>query len=168
MKQLALACAFVAATAAAIAAPPERANQPVYRSGPWFVVRSVRDEGNVVACTGFYRANRQVQLSKDTLIVQTTPLDVKSVAFAFDDQPVGAQRPLTAGEQELKAIAFSGVDFTRLAHSARVRIDVETPQGVMRHELELNGLAGALENIDKGCPAPPNPPAPKRRRLRHR
>jgi len=37
----------------------------------------------------------------------------------------------------------------------------------MRHELELKGLAGALDNIDKGCPAPADPPQQKRRRMRH-
>ncbi|HTH79513.1 MAG TPA: hypothetical protein VL593_11075 [Ramlibacter sp.] len=41
------------------------------------------------------------------------------------------------------------------------------PQGTMRHELELKGLAGALDNIDKGCPAPADPPQQKRRRMGH-
>ena len=64
----ALAASFVAIESAPAA---ERPNQPVYRNGPWFVVRSVRDAGAVVACTGFYRANRRVQLSKDTLAITT-------------------------------------------------------------------------------------------------
>jgi hypothetical protein len=167
MKPILAALALlVCGVAPAEAAEPP--NQPVYRSGPWFVVRSVREGGDVVACTGFYRANRQVQLSKDMLIVQTTPLDVTGVAFGFDDQPVGASRPLSAGEQEIKAIAFSGDDFVKLAHSSKVRIEVETPQGTLRHELQLDGLAGALDNIEKGCPVPANAPAaPNRRRLRH-
>ena|SRR5438067_6965475 len=152
------ACAFAQAA--------EAPNQPVYRSGPWFVVRSVRDGGNVVACTGFYRANRHVQLSKDTLVIETSD-DVKGVAFGFDDQPMGAQRLLTTGEKELKAIAFSGEDFARLAHSRKVRIEAVTPQGTLRHELELNGLTGALESIGNGCPVPQNKhQRPVRRRLR--
>jgi hypothetical protein len=140
----------------------------VYRSGPWFVVRSVRDGGSVVACTGFYRASRRVQLSKDMLAIKTAE-DVNSVAVGFDDGPLGAARPLTPGEKDLKAIAFTGDDFAKLSHSNKLRIEVETPQGVMRHEFELNGLAGALDNIDKGCPVPADPPKPatKRRRMHH-
>ena len=157
---LVLACAGVSAGTA------ERPNQPVYRSGPWFVVRSVRDGGNVVACTGFYRANRRIQLSKDMLAVKTGE-DVNSVAVGFDDGPLGAARPLTAGEKDLKAIAFTGDDFAKLAHSSKLRIDMETPQGVMRNELELKGIEGALDNIDKGCPVPADPPPQKRRRKRH-
>jgi hypothetical protein len=159
-----LALLAFAATTCVFAQPPERANQPVFRSGPWFVVRSVRDGGKVVACTGFYRANRHVQLSKDTLIVQT-PEEAASVALGFDDK-AGAQRPLSAGEKELKAIAFTGDDFAKLAHSSKARIDVVTPQGTMRHELELNGIAAALENIDKGCPVPEPPKTPVRNRHR--
>jgi hypothetical protein len=147
----------------ALAQPPERPNQPVYRSGPWFVVRSVRDGGNVVACTGFYRANRRVQLSKDMLIM-LTPEEVKSVAFGFDDEPMGAQRPLSAGEKDLKGIAFMGDDFKKLATSRKVRIEIVNAQGTMRHELDLNGLVGALDNIDKSCPVPADAPVRKRRR----
>jgi hypothetical protein len=162
MKHLLLALAAV--SGCVFAQPPERPNQPVFRSGPWFVVRSVRDGGNVVACTGFYRANRHVQLSKDTLIIQTQE-DVKGVAFGFDDRPAGAQRPLSAGEKDLKAIVFSGEDFKNLTSSYKVRVEVLTPQGTMRHELDLHGLAGALGNIEQGCPVPQEP-KPLRRRHR--
>jgi hypothetical protein len=163
MKRTVLLLAAVSSLA--WAQPAERPNQPVFRSGPWFVVRSVREGGNVVACTGFYRANRHVQLSKDMLIIQT-PDEVKGVAFGFDDQPMGLQRPLSAGEKDLKGIAFTGEDFAKLPKSRKVRIDVETAQGTMRSELELNGLAGALENINAGCPVPS--PAQKPVRHRHR
>lgn len=159
--------AFLAilASLGAVAQPAERPNQPVFRSGPWFVVRSVRDAGSVVACTGFYRANRRVQLSKDMLIIKT-PEEVASVAVGFDDDAMGTARALSAGEKELKAIAFTGDDFAKLARSRKLRIAVETSQGTMRHELELTGVAGALDNIAQGCPAPADPPLPKRRRPR--
>jgi hypothetical protein len=161
-----LALLVLAASSCVFAQPAERPNQPVFRSGPWFVVRSVRDGGKLIACTGFYRANGHVQLSKDTLIIKT-PEEAKGVAFGFDDRAPGPQRPLSAGERELKAIAFSGDDFKALTSSKKVRIDVETPQGIMRHELELNGLAAALDNIDKGCPVPDAPKTQPARRRRH-
>ncbi|MEJ6021775.1 hypothetical protein [Ramlibacter sp. PS4R-6] len=160
-----LALLAFAATTCVFAQPAERPNQPVFRSGPWFVVRSVRDSGKVVGCTGFYRANRHVQLSKDTLIIKTVE-EVSGVAFGFDGQAPGALRPLSSAEKELQAIAFTGEDFAKLSRSYKVRIDAATAQGTMRHELELTGLSGALENIDKGCPVPEAPKTPQRRRHR--
>jgi hypothetical protein len=166
MGKLILLAPMLLAAAIASAQPAERPNQPVFRSGPWFVVRSVRDGGNVVACTGFYRANRHVQLSKDMLVIKTVE-EVTKVAVGFDDEPMSAPRPLSTAEKDLKAIAFTGEDFTKLARSRKLRIEVETPQGTMRHELDLTGLAGALDNIDKGCPVPADAPAPRRKRLRN-
>jgi hypothetical protein len=159
MKHALLAAALLSSMAFA-APPPERPNQPVFRSGPWFVVRSVRADN--VVCTGFYRANRHVQLTRDMLIIQT-PEEVKGVSFAFDDQAAGATRPLSTGEKDLKAVAFTGEDFAALTKSHKVRIDTTTAQGVMRHDLELNGLAGALENINAGCPVQALPKRAKHR-----
>jgi hypothetical protein len=158
MKHVLLAAAVLSSMA--IAAPPPPANQPVFRSGPWFVVRSVRADN--VVCTGFYRANRHVQLTRDMLIIQT-PEEVKGVSFAFDDQAASATRPLSTGEKDLKAVAFTGEDFAALTKSHKLRIDATTAQGVMRHDLELNGLAGALENINAGCPVQALPKRAKRR-----
>lgn len=166
MKHLVVACGLAALASGAMAQSAGRPSTPVYLSGPWFVVRSVREGGDVVACTGFYRADRHVRLSKDTLVVKM-PDEVKAVAFGFDDQPVGAPRPLSDGEKELQAITFTGDEFARLAQSRKVRIDEVTSQGTMRHELDLRGLAGALENIGNGCPVPQDKPQHQRRR-RHR
>jgi len=105
-----------------------------------------------VACTGFYRANRHVQLSRDMLIIKT-PQEIRSVAFAFDDQPVPAHRPLSSAEKAIQAIAFTGEEFAKLPRSHKVRIEAVTAHGTVRHELDLRGLAGALENINAGCPA---------------
>jgi hypothetical protein len=150
----------------AFAQPPERPNTPVFRSGPWFVVRTA-PPNDTVACTGFYTANRRVQLSKDMLVVQT-PEDVKSVAYGVDDQPMGTHRALSADEKDLKGIAFTGDDVAKLAKGRKLRIDVATAQGTMRNELDLNGLAGALENINAGCPVPKPATAQKPVRRKHR
>lgn len=133
-------------------ASPAQAHEPVYRSGPWFVVRSVRDGGGVVACTGFYRANARVQLSKDTLAIKV-PVEVRSVAFGFDGAPLPAARPLSAAERQVGAIALMGDDFARLARSRQLTIEVATAAGLQRHVLQLHGLAGALANIHAGCPS---------------
>jgi hypothetical protein len=140
----------------------------VFRSGAWIIVRSVH-AGEPVTCTGFYRAHPHVQLAKDTLVIQMED-EVKGVSFGFDDQPMGPLRPLSASESDLKGIAFSGDDFARLATSRKVRIDAVTAQGTVHHELELEGLPAALENINAGCPVPAPPQRGKprsRSRRRH-
>ena len=164
MRYALLAAAIVSSLA--WAQTPERPNTPVFRSGPWFVVRSVHDGGSVVACTGFYRANPHVQLSKDMLVIQTAD-DVKDVAFGFDDQPMGPQRPLSDAEKDVKGIEFTGGDFAKLSASRKVRIDAVTAQGTVHHEFELAGLPAALENISAGCPLPAPPKRAKPRSRSH-
>jgi hypothetical protein len=167
MKSALLALAFVSSLACA--QTPEKPNLPVFRSGPWFVVRSVHDGGGAVACNGFYRANPRVQLSKEMLVFQA-PEDIDRVAFGFDDQPMGPTRPLSPGEKDMKGIVFTGDDFAKLASSSKVRIDAITAQGTMHHELELKGLPAALENINAGCPvpAPVKAKAKAKRHVRHK
>jgi hypothetical protein len=149
-----LAVVLAAMTLPAAWAQParaQRANEPVFRSGPWFVVRSVRDGGKVVACTGFYKANRNVQLSKDMLAIRA-PVEIRSVALGFDGRTMGAPRPLSKAEQELGAFAVTGEDFAQLARSSKLRLEVATVNGTASHTLELRGLQGALESINAGCP----------------
>lgn len=160
IKQQLLAgtCLALAFASAAWAQPEgrQRPNQPVFRSGPWFVVRSVREGGNVVACTGFYRANRGVQLSKDSLVIKTRQ-EIRTVSLGFDGKPMGAPRPLSAAEKQLGALAISGDEFAQLSLSSKLRLEFVIDQGAQKHELELRGLKGALENINAGCPVPDQP-----------
>jgi hypothetical protein len=149
MKHALLAAAF-SSTVCFAGPPPERPNQPVFRSGPWIVVRTVRADKDV-QCTGHYRANSHVQLTKDRLVLQT-PEEVSGVSFAFDGQEPSAIRPISASEKELKSVVFTGEEFATLVKSRKLRVDTATAQGVMRHDLELDGLPAALENIHAGCP----------------
>jgi hypothetical protein len=161
----ALVLAGLAAAGAVCAQPAERPNLPVYRSGPWFVVHSGPDGGDAVSCTGFYRAKRRVQLSKDALIIKTSE-PITGVAISFDGEAPAAQRPLSPAEKELGSITFTGDDFSRLARSRKVRIAAHTSQGTISEELELEGFEGALKSIKAGCPlpAPPATETPRRGR----
>ena len=165
MKSALLALALVSSLACA--QTPDKPNLPVFRSGPWFVVRSVPESGGAVACTGFYRANQRVQLSKDMLVLKSND-DIDSVAFGYDDQPMGPTRPLSAGEKDVKGIVFTGDDFAKLASSRKLRIDAITAQGTVHHELELNGLPAALANINAGCPVPAPVKTKARSKTKHR
>jgi hypothetical protein len=137
-------------------APAVRANTPVFQSGHWFVLRSVREQGSVVACTGFYRGHRGVQLSKDMLIIKS-PVALKSVALGFDAAPMRPARPMQSVEEQMGAVVIAGDDFAQLKKSTRLRIDAVTDQGTGSHELDLQGLAETVKNIESGCPLPGEP-----------
>ena len=129
------------------------ANELVYRNGSWFVVRSVRNGGNLVTCTGMYRVNRSVQLGKDTLVFKM-PVHVSTISLGFDGQAMGAARAVTAAEREAGAISITGDTFAQLSKRGKLNIDVVTNDGgKTRHELDLQGLAGAVKYIEAGCPA---------------
>lgn len=128
------------------------ANELVYRGGSWFVVRSVKDGGKTVTCTGMYRVNRSVQVNKDALVFRT-PVHVSTVALVLDGQATGSPRPLTAAEREAGAISITGDAFAQLSKRGRLNIDVVTNDGAKtRHDLDLNGLAGAVKTIEAACP----------------
>lgn len=128
------------------------ANELVYRGGSWFVVRSVRDGGKTVTCTGMYRINRAVQVNRDGLVFRT-PVHINTIALGYDDQAMGAARALTAAEREAGSVTIAGNAFAQLAKRGRLKIDVVTNDGAKaRHDLDLNGLAGAVKTIEAGCP----------------
>lgn len=129
------------------------ASELVYRNGPWFVVRSVRDGGKSVTCSGKYRVNRNIHLNKDSLVIQT-PVHVSTVSVGFDDQAMGAARALAPAEREVGAVALRGDTFEQLSKRGRLKIDVVTNDGAKtRQDLDLHGLAGAVKYIEAGCPA---------------
>lgn len=134
-------------------APAVRANTPVFQAGPWFVLRSVRRQGREVACTGFYRGHRGVQLGKDMLVIKS-PVGLKSVALGFDAAPLRPARPLRPAEEQRNAVVLAGEEFAQLKKSTRLRIEAVTDQGSGSQELDLQGFAEALKNIEAGCPLP--------------
>src|SRR5207237_6574588 len=106
----------------------------------------------VVARTGLYRGNRNVQLSADAFIVKVAPqVAIETVAIGFDDQP-RAPRPLSKAEQELGALALEGGDFAKLTASQVLNVDVVTAATTRSHRIALRGIAGALDTITAACP----------------
>lgn len=160
---LLLALAAMGAAAQPAAIPGERPNQPVYRAEGWTVIRSVREKGGVVACTGMYRRNPHLQLSADNFIIKTpAQMEIRSVAIGFDDEP-RKPRPLTPAETELHALVLQGADFERLVRSHVLNVDVAGAAGRNSHRIELRGIEGAIANIKAGCPVPDHPLQPRRR-----
>ena len=147
-----LAVVFAAVVFFPSAAIPAPVNEPVFKSGNWFVVRTTKPDG-AVTCTAFYRAHREVQLSQDELIVKL-PKAVDRVAVGYDGAPA-PPRALDAAEQQMGAVVIRGAQFERLRQSRQLRFDVFGAEGKTSHDLQLAGIAQALDNIAAGCPEPP-------------
>ena len=163
MKQRIMIGILSAAALAAHAQPAgPRPNQPVFHAGAWTVVRSVRDGGDVVGCTGFYRAHRGVQLSKDALILKS-PVALNSVGLLLDGAPLRRPGPPSKTEDSLGAVVLTGAEFEALAKASTLTLELVTAQGPQRVVVTLRGFAAALENIHAGCPVPDRPLRPAAR-----
>jgi hypothetical protein len=149
---IAVGLALWAALPLAVAQPRLQTNEPVFRSGNWFVVRSTKENSATVACTGFYKDRRGIQLSEDTLIVRV-PDDIQSVAVGYGDKMRPA-RPPEDIEKEMRAIVFRGADFDRLRRTKIIKLEISTARGQIQHELNVQGINAALLNIASGCPVP--------------
>jgi hypothetical protein len=153
---LAVACSTLTAVHAQQQESASRDNEVVFRSGPWFVVRTLRDFGNVVACTGFYRMHGGVQLSSDNMIIRTGA-ELRSISVGFDDKPLLPPREPTAIEKEMHAIVFAGADFEQLKRSSKLTLGLASDKAQGNHPIDLRGMHEALANIEQGCPEPAVP-----------
>lgn len=149
---IALGLALSAAMPSAVGQPRLQTNEPVFRSGNWFVVRSTKENSTTVACTGFYKDRRGIQLSEDTLIVKV-PDGIETVAIGYGDKMRPA-RPPEDIEREMRAVVFRGADFDRLKRTRIIKLEISTARGQLRHELNVQGINAALLNIASGCPVP--------------
>ena len=149
---IAIGLALLGAMPQAAAQPKLQTNEPVFRSGNWFVVRSTKEGRDTVACTGFYKAHRGIQLSEDSLIVRV-PDDVQDITIGYGDKMRPA-RPPEDIEKELRAVVFRGADFDRLRRTRIIKLEISTARGQIRHELNVQGINAALLNIASGCPVP--------------
>ena len=145
----------VLAAPGAMAQPRLATNEPVFKSGNWFVVRTTKERSDAVACTGFYKSYRGIQLTQDSLIVKVAD-DMQSIAIGLGDR-LRPARPPEEIEKELRAVVFRGDTFDQLRRAKRLKIEVLTAKGTSLHDLTLQGMRGALENIAAGCPAPDEP-----------
>ena len=151
MKLMWIAAALL--TAHGAMAQPQRPNEVVYQSAEWRVVRSVREHGNVVACTAFLKGHPAMQLSKDMMIFKVPKqARVGSVAIAFDREVLRGPRELTQAEQDAGAIVLAGGDFERLTRARVLRLVVHGGEGTRNLRLDLTGIVGALEVVN-ACPA---------------
>jgi hypothetical protein len=149
---LAIGLALLGGMPPAAAQPKLQTNEPVFKSGNWFVVRSTKEGRDTVACTGFYKAHRGIQLSEDSLIVRI-PDDMQEITIGYGDK-MRPPRPPEDIEKDLRAVVFRGADFDRLRRTRTVKLEIATAKGTVRHEMNVQGINAALLNIASGCPVP--------------
>lgn len=151
LRVAALSACLGAALPAAVAQPKLSSNEVVFTSGNWQVVRTTRARSDTVRCNGFYKSERTVQLTADSLIIKAT--DVQQVVVRFDDELSLPARPPTEPEKSIGAVVLTGPDFDKLLTHKKLAVEISAPQGRTGVLLRLQGMPEALANIKAGCPA---------------
>jgi hypothetical protein len=156
MRSIAAACVPLFLALPATAQPQLGTNEVVFKSSEWSVVRTTRSRSHTVNCTAFYRAERDIQLTADQLIVKVPP-GLQQVVVRHGDELSLPPRPPTAAEKQLSAVVFSG-DALRQALAARkLAVEVTTQQGRKAVLLRMKGASDAVANMRSGCAAPAKP-----------
>lgn len=138
------------------AQPPLSTNEVVFKSGPWYVVRSVRPRSDTIGCTGFYKSERDVQLGTDQLILKVAG-EPRQIVVRFNDEPSLPARAPTKAEKQLGAIVVDGEQFEKLQGSRRLNVEYTVKQKRSKVALRLQGLPEALTSIRNGCPTAARP-----------
>lgn len=152
-SKLALAFAMAAISSTAIA---NLATAPtVFSSGEWSVVRTVDTMSDKTSCTGIYKGDRSIQLTREALYISVQG-GIESITLRFGEQAAERLRLPTDIEKKVRAVSISGNSFQKLLGSDRLRVQVLTlVRGIATFDLDLSGIDAAVENIQNGCPGEP-------------
>lgn len=126
--------------------------QVAMSSGNWKVLRSIDSMKDTVDCTGIYKENYGIQLTKDNLFVSVKG-GIQSVTLRFSDKPARSLRLPEEMEKKIGSIIISGSDFSELMESNRLRVQASTlVRGIANEDLDLAGIMDAWESIKGDCP----------------
>lgn len=121
-------------------------------SGNWKVLRYIDSMKDTVNCTGIYKENNGIQMTKDKLFVSVKG-GIQSVTLRFGDKPARPLRLPEEMEKKIGSIIISGSDFSELVESNRLRVEAATlVRGIANEDLDLSGIKDALESIKGDCP----------------
>ncbi len=127
-------------------------DKKVFSSGNWAVLRGVDAMTDKVTCTGIYKKDYAKQLVADRLFVSVRG-GISSVTLRFDDEPAQSLRLATDTEKNINSVIINDAHFDALIRSSRLRMQVLTlVSGVQNIDLDLKGIADAVENIRADCP----------------
>jgi hypothetical protein len=121
-------------------------------SGNWKVLRSIDTMKDTTDCTGIYKENYGIQLTKDTLYVSIKG-GLEGVTLRFGDKPARRLRLAEAMEKKVGSIIIGGTDFSELIESDRLRVQASTlVRGIEEEDLDLTGIKDAWTSIKNECP----------------
>lgn len=137
-----------------LAAADLKTSPIVYKSGSWSVLRSVDTMTDEVSCTGIYKDDRSIRLTRDALHI-TVQGGIESITLRFGEEPPEKARLASDTERRTRAISIAEKDFSRLLDYPRLRVQVITlVRGTANFDIDLAGVDGAVQNILDDCPIP--------------
>jgi hypothetical protein len=154
MRSLAFSLALLVAAAARPAAAVERV-ETLYRAQAWQVLRVSRDSG-VRDCNALPATSSYVHASDGALVLRST-VPVVTVRTRIDNGS-WQHRPATPREAQQRVLVWRGDDLQALARHRRLRVRLQGEGQVMKVDLDLRGLQGALQVLERQCPAPASSP----------
>ncbi|MFM7341234.1 MAG: hypothetical protein ACKO3Q_00890 [Betaproteobacteria bacterium] len=114
-----------------------------------------------VSCTGIYKSNYGIQLSRDSLFIRV-PGGLQSVTLRFGENPPLPMRMPQKLEKDVGSLILEGTELAQAVDTQRLRVQVLTlVRGVFTEDLDTTGLQAAAQHIREGCPdagAQPTPP----------
>jgi hypothetical protein len=161
--QYIVAIVFIALTHSASNAAGLKEATVALTVGNWKVLRNLDPMNDSVSCTGLYKTNNGIQLSRSEMYVSVKG-GIQLITLRFDDSPAESSRLPEKMEKDVRAIIIDGADFNKLQESKRLRVQTLTlVSGIVSEDLDLTGLQEALASIKADCPvqaAPVITPAP--------
>lgn len=123
--------------------------------GNWTIFRNIDNMTDAIECTGIYKKNYGIQLTKKALYISVRG-GIQGITLRFGESPAKPFRLPERMEKEINAISISGSEFTELLEAERLRLSVLTLiEGVYDADLDLNGIKSAIDNIKADCPVQP-------------
>lgn len=151
LSRIIVAGTLTAASVAATAQGLQNAT-PTLKTGNWTVLRNVDGMNDKIICTGIYKDNYRVQLTKEALYVRI-PGGLEGIVLRFGDDPARPLRLPLKLEKEVGAVIFELGDFHAALATPRLRVQVGTlVRGVHFDDLDMTGAREAHAHITDGCP----------------
>lgn len=123
----------------------------VFTSGNWKVLRNTDSMTDAISCTGIYKSDYAVQLTKDRLHL-SVPDGVRGITLRFGDEPARSTRLPDRMEERLSIVTLAADEFSDLLRTNRLRVRVLTLlSGLEDFDLDVRGIQAAVDNIQSGC-----------------
>ncbi len=114
----------------------------IFSAGDWAINRSVDKMTDAPSCTGIYRHDWNIQLSKDAFYISLRGRGgVKAITLRFGDDPPRPLRLPSDMESNISMVSLEGREFSTPLNSTRLRAQVLTVLGgIVTEDIDLTGI----------------------------